>query len=61
MNSPIIGYCDALKNYKGIMYDGHSGNYYIIGCRTAGNFTTVAELKRYIDENLWPCPRNAGG
>ena len=58
----ILGTTNELRNYKGFMYDGgHGGPYWIVGCRSAGTFATLTELRRYVDENLWNCPRNAGG
>lgn len=47
--------------YKGVCFDGCDGFYWIVGCPSAGKFQTMSELRRYIDDNTWVCPRNAGG
>ena len=58
----ILGYANADRHYKGFGYDGgHGGPYWLVGYRAAGMFANLADLKRYVDENLWNCPRNAGG
>lgn len=58
----ILGNNEQLRHYKGFMYDGgHGGPYWIVGCPAAGTFQTIFDLKRYIDENLCLCSRNADG
>jgi|694.fasta_scaffold80666_8 hypothetical protein len=58
----ILGKSSELRNYRGFVYDGgHGGPYWIVGCLSAGTFSNLADLRRYVDENLWVCPRNAGG
>jgi hypothetical protein len=47
--------------YKGVAYDGCGGEWWIAGIYTSPRFTTLAALKRFIDDNTWCCPRNAGG
>ena len=47
--------------YKGVAFDGCDGVYWIVGCRSAGTFQTMNDLRRYIDDNIWASPRNAAG
>lgn len=56
----ILGYANSLKHYRGFGYESCDGKYWLIGERHV-TFGSLADLKRYIDENLWNCPRNAGG
>jgi hypothetical protein len=56
----ILGNHRELRHYRGFLYDGgHGGPYWIVGCFSAGNFLTLAALKRYVDENLCDPPRSA--
>lgn len=47
--------------YKNVRYAYNGDRYYIVGCRSAGEFDTLSDLRRYIDDNTWACPREAGG
>jgi len=47
--------------YKNVAFNGSNGVYWIVGCKSAGEFTSLNDLRRYIDDNTWACPRNAGG
>jgi hypothetical protein len=47
--------------YKNVAFNGSSGVYWIVGCPSAGKFNTMNELRRYIDDNAFAAPRNAGG
>jgi hypothetical protein len=47
--------------YKNVRIEGANGMYWIAGCPAAGQFPTMAAVRRYIDENTWACPGNAGG
>lgn len=49
------------STYKNVAYQFNGDSYYIVGCRSAGGFDTLADLRRYIDDNAWACPRDAGG
>jgi hypothetical protein len=47
--------------YKNVAFDGRSGFYWIVGCPSAGKFSSLNDLRRYVDNNCWASPRNAGG
>ena len=47
--------------YRGVCYYSCDVRYYINGNPQAGDFWSLSELKRYIDNNTWLCPRNVGG
>lgn len=56
----IIGYAKSLKDYRGFPYESCDGKYWLVGYRHV-TFDSLADLKRHVDENLWNCPRDAGG
>ena len=48
-------------SYKGVRYAFNGYRWYFPGCLTAGEFDTLAALRRFVDQNQWPGPRDAGG
>ena len=47
--------------YKGVAYNGDGRGWWIVGALTAGEFPTLNALRKFVDDNIWSCPRNAGG
>lgn len=57
----ILGTTNKPEHYRGFTIIECLFGFRINGCPSAGSFITAYSAKRYIDENLLACPRDAGG
>jgi hypothetical protein len=48
-------------NYKGVKYHEIDGRFCIVGYLGAPLFWSIGEMRRWIDDATWNCPRDAGG